>query len=378
MWQLLLLMLCYIKHLKGKNMEELQKIIENIKGADEEALQKAIERQHNLLKPKGSLGALEDISIKMAGITGKINNEADKRILFLFGADNGVYDEGVAATPQYFTKILINSYADNVGTGINVITKSCNTDLKLIDMGIKGGINHKNIDNRNLMINGTNNFAVDKAIPYDIVIKAVKIGIEYAKYAKDKGYNVIGNGEIGMANTTTAAACIMALVKSSNKKLVGRGAGLNDDQLEKKREVIRKAITKYNLFHAEPFEILSCVGGLDIAAMTGLYLGAAYYRLPIVIDGLISISAALMAYNIKSEVKDFMFTSHHSEEPAYLRAVNALGLEPMLNLHMRLGEGSGCPIAMQIIENACHVMNNMQTFQEINLEDEYRKDIIMK
>lgn len=359
-------------------MEELQKIIENIKGADEHALKQAVERQNNLLKPKGSLGALEDISIKLAGITGKMNNEADKRILFLFGADNGVYDEGVAATPQYFTKILINSYADNVGTGINVITKSCNTDLKFIDMGIKGGINHKNIDNRNLMINGTNNFAVDKAIPYDIVIKAIKIGIEYAKYAKDKGYNVIGNGEIGMANTTTAAACIMALVKSSNKKLVGRGAGLTDNQLEKKREVIRKAITKYNLFHAEPFEILSCVGGLDIAAMTGLYLGAAYYRLPIVIDGLISISAALMAYNIKNEVKDFMFTSHHSEEPAYLRAVNALGLEPMLNLHMRLGEGSGCPIAMQIIENACHIMNNMQTFQDINLEDEYRKDIIMK
>ena len=114
-------------------MEELKKIIENIKGADENALKQAIQRQNNLLKPKGSLGALEDISIKLAGITGKINNSADKRILFLFGADNGVYDEGVAATPQYFTKLLIKSYADNIGTGINVITKSCNTDLKLID-----------------------------------------------------------------------------------------------------------------------------------------------------------------------------------------------------------------------------------------------------
>lgn len=359
-------------------MEALQKIIENIKGADENALNMAEVRQNNLLKPKGSLGMLEDISIKLAGITGKINNKADKRLLILFGADNGIYEEGVAATPQYFTKLLIKSYADNIGTGINVITKSCNTDLKLVDMGIKGGIDHEKIDNCNLMINGTNNFAKEKAMDYDVAIKAVKKGIEYAKYAKDKGYNIIGNGEIGMANTTTATACIMALVKSSNKKLVGRGAGLTDDQLEKKREVIRKAITKYNLFHASPFEILSCVGGLDIAAMVGLYLGAAYYRLPIVIDGLISISAALMAYHIKNEVKDFMFTSHHSEEPAYLRAVNAIGLEPMLNLHMRLGEGSGCPIAMQIIENACDVMNNMQTFQEINLEDEYRKDIKMK
>ena len=358
-------------------MKELEKIINEIKGADIKAIEKAQIRQDNLLKPKGSLGTLEKISIKLAGITGKINNNADKRILFLFGADNGIYEEGVAASPQYFTKTLILSYADNVGTGINTITKSCNTDLKLIDMGIKGGVNHKNIDNRNLMINGTNNFMKEKAIPYDIVIKAVKTGIEYAKYAYDNGYNIIGSGEIGMANTTTAAACIMSFIKSSDKQLIGRGAGLKDEQLETKRNVIRHALMDYDLFHKEPFEVLSCVGGLDIAAMTGLYLGAAYYRIPVVIDGLISAAAALAAYNINNKTADFMFTSHLSEEPAYLKAVQALDLEPMLNLHMRLGEGSGCPVAMQIIQNACDIMNNMQTFQDINLEEEYRKDIKM-
>ncbi|MDE7033459.1 MAG: nicotinate-nucleotide--dimethylbenzimidazole phosphoribosyltransferase, partial [Mucispirillum sp.] len=263
------------------------------------------------------------------------------------------------------------------GTGINTITKSCNTDLKLIDMGIKGGVSHKNIDNRNLMINGTNNFMKEKAIPYDIVIKAVHTGIEYAKYAYDNNYNIIGSGEIGMANTTTAAACIMSFIKSSDSGLIGRGAGLKDEQLEIKRNVIRHALIDYDLFNQEPFEVLTCVGGLDIAAMTGLYLGAAYYRIPVVIDGLISAAAALTAYNINNKTVDFMFTSHLSEEPAYIQAVNILGLEPILNLHMRLGEGSGCPVAMQIIQNACDIMNNMQTFQDINLEEEYRKDIKM-
>ena len=227
------------------------------------------------------------------------------------------------------------------------------------------------------MINGTNNFAKEKAIPKDIVIKAIKIGIEYAKYAKNNGYNIIGSGEVGMANTTTAAACILSLLHLNNPDLIGRGAGLQDSQLIKKRQVIMDAINKYDLYNKDPYEILSCVGGLDIAAMTGLFLGAAYYRIPIVIDGLISSSAALLSYYIKKETVDFMFTSHLSEEAAYSKAVENMQMEPILNLHMRLGEGSGCPLAMQIIENACYVMNNMQTFQEINLEDEYRKHIKM-
>ncbi len=359
-------------------MKELETIINNIKVADLNAIKEAKTRQDNLLKPKGSLGTFEEISIKLAGITGNIYNKADKRILFLFGADNGIYDEGVAATPQHFTKTLILNYATSNGTAISTITKSCNTDLKLIDIGIKGGTNHKNIDNKNLMINGTNNFIKEKAIPKDILIKAIKIGIEYAKYAYNKGYNIIGNGEIGMGNTTTSTAIIMAFIKSYDKNLVGRGAGLNDIQLEKKCNIIISALKKYNLFYKDVLEVLSCVGGLDIAAITGLYLGAAYYRIPIIIDGLISVSAALSAYNLNEKVADFMFTSHTSEEPAYKEAINILGLEPMLNLHMRLGEGSGCPIAMEIIQKACDIMNNMKTFQDINLEDEYRKDIKMK
>ncbi len=358
-------------------MQELNYFINNIKGTDLKAIEKAIIRQDNLLKPKGSLGMLEKISIKLAGITGNIYNKADKRCLFLFGADNGIYQENVAASPQYFTKTLILNYANNKGTGINTITKSCNTDLKLIDMGIISGAEHKNIDNRNLMINGTNNFIKEKAMPIDTTIKAIKIGIEYAKYAHDNNYNVIGNGEIGIANTTTATACIMALIKSDNKNLVGRGAGLKDEQLINKTNVINYALKKYDLFNKDPFEVLSCVGGLDIAAMTGLYIGSAYYRIPVIIDGLISVAAALLAYCINKKTVDFMFTSHLSEEPAYMQAVKVLGLEPMLNLHMRLGEGSGCPIAMQIIQNACDIMNNMDTFQNINLEDSYRKDIKM-
>lgn len=359
-------------------MVELREFINHISGADENTILQARSRQNNLLKPKGSLGALEDISVKIAGITGSVYNKCEKRILFVFGADNGIYEEGVAATPQHFTKLLIRSYADNAGTGINTITHSCNTKLKLIDMGIKGGAEHKKVDNQNLMINGTNNFAKEPAIPEDIVLHAIKTGIVYAKYAVDNGYDIMGCGEIGIGNTTTATACIMSLLVLDDMKLVGRGAGLSDKQLIKKQKVIQDAFKKYSLYTRGPLEILSCVGGLDIAAMTGLYLGAAYYRIPVVIDGLISAAAALIAYFMNNHVVDYMFASHMSEEPAYKKVVNKLKLEPILNLHMRLGEGSGCPIAMQIIENACYVMNHMQTFQEIDLEDNYRKNIKMQ
>lgn len=359
-------------------MMELHNILEQITGGNKSVMAEAGARQDSLLKPKGSLGLLEEMSIKFAGITGRLKNTAKKRLLLLFGADNGVYDEGVSGSPQHFTKTLMAGYADNLGMGINVICKSCNTDLKLVDIGIKGGINHSDIDNRNLMINGTNNFYKEPAMDRDTLISAIKIGISYVKYAKDNNYDIIGTGEVGMGNTTTSTACIMALLSTLDTDLVGRGGGLTDKHFEIKKRVIIDSLLKYDILGKDPFRVLESVGGLDIAVMTGVFIGAGYYRMPVVIDGIISVSAALCAYKMKAELKDFMFASHLSEEPAYSMAVKELGLEPVLNLHMRLGEGSGCPIVMQIIQNACDIMNNMQTFQDIKLEDEYRKDIKMK
>ena len=357
---------------------DLFKLISQIKPSYDEVLKEATIRQKKLLKPLGSLGALEDISIKFAGITGKVCNEIDKKVLFLFGADNGIYEEGVSGSPQSLTLTLMNHYAADKKCAINVICNHYNVDLKLVDMGIIGEVKG-NCDIIKLMPNGTANFLVEPAMTESITIKAINIGFSYAKYAFDNGYNVIGNGEVGMGNTTTATACILASLGLKDcGDAVGRGGGLSDEAFEKKKQVITLALNKYNLSPDAPLTILTSVGGLDIAAMVGLYLGAAYYRLPIVIDGLISASAALIAYKINKYTKDYMFASHISEEPAYKLAVKELGLEPILALKMRLGEGSGCPFAFSIMEGAVAVMNNMATFEELAVDDEYRKKMKMK
>lgn len=355
------------------NLIELSK---EIKPLNEEAIKNAKARQEVLVKPMGSLGSLEDISIQIAGITGNVKNTIDKKILFLFGADNGIYDEGISAAPQHFTNVLLNCYGAGMKCGINVICEHNNVELKVIDMGVKGELDYSKIIDKNLMPNGTNNFRKEKAMSEEITLKAIETGVEFSKYAYENGYNIIGTGEVGMANTTTAAACIMALLNITKSDLaVGRGGGLTDEAFTNKKKIIEDALEFHNPDHNDIMDILSKVGGLDIAALTGLYIGAAYYRLPIVIDGVISIAAALLAYRFNPLTKEYMLPSHISEEPAYLLATKELKIKPILNLGMRLGEGTGCPIAMGVIDNALAIMNKMYTFEEVMMESEYRKKI---
>lgn len=340
-------------------------IAKNITELDKKSMEAARKRQENLLKPLGSLGVLETISIQLAGITGQVKNKIDKKIHFLFGADNGVYEEGVAAAPQSLTRTLMELYGQDKNCAINVICTHNHVELKLVDVGVIGTIDSPNIINRKLM-DGTNNFCRECAIPPEIVEKAVQVGFEMAGYANDHGFDVIGNGEVGMGNTSTAAACIMAALGLSDAEMaVGRGAGLTDEAFEHKKKIISEALTKHKPDAKDSFDILSKVGGLDIAAMVGLYLGAAYYKKPIIIDGVISVAAALLASRIAPLAKQYMIPSHISEEPAYKLAVEEMKLSPMLCLGMRLGEGSGCPIAMGVMENAVAIMNDMLTYDDL-------------
>lgn len=351
---------------------DFQYIENNIFGLDTKAMKKARERQHHLIKPIGSLGKLEDISVKFAGITGSVHNVVDKKVLFLFGADNGICEEGVSGSPQELTNFLMSCYGADKGSGINVICKHNRVDLKLVDMGIIGQLDYTNIDNKKLM-NGSHNFLKGLAIPRETAEEAVNIGFSYAKYAHESGYHIIGTGEVGMGNTTTAAACIMAVLGIDDSDIaIGKGGGLTDEMFSHKKEVILKALCLHKPNKKDTLDILSKVGGLDIAALTGLFLGAAYFRIPIVVDGVISIAAALLAVNINENCKNFLFPSHLSEEPGYKIAAEELELKPFLNLNMRLGEGSGCPIAMHIIENALVVMNDMTTFQDLEIDGSYR------
>ncbi|MDR1978742.1 MAG: nicotinate-nucleotide--dimethylbenzimidazole phosphoribosyltransferase [Synergistaceae bacterium] len=354
----------------------IQARIAQIEPLDSRSMQEAAAYQDTLLKPSGSLGELEAIAVRIAGITGSLHNRADRKVHFLFGSDHGVYDEGVSGSPQYFTRVLMEFYAKGEGCGINVLCNRAGVDLRLVDMGVKELGPNPNIDSRfRLMPEGTENFARGvPAMPRSVAEKAIEAGFVLAGEAKEAGFQIVGTGEVGMGNTTPAAACIMAALKIDAPDLaVGRGGGLTDEAFETKKRVVVEALKTHRPDPSDPIDILSKVGGLDIAGMMGVFLGAAFHRLPVVIDGVISVAAALLAVAAAPRSKDFMIPSHLSQEPGYALAMRSLELTPLLNLGMRLGEGSGCPLAMGIVDDALALMNSMNTFGGVSLDSEYRK-----
>lgn len=354
----------------------MKKYVEGIEPLDQKAMDIARKYHNTLVKPEGSLGRLEDIAIQIAGITGKVKNKTDKKIHFLLGADNGIYEEGIASAPQNFTNLLLGYYASAQNCGINVLCNLAGVDLKVVDMGVIGVVESPNLMNYKLM-EGTDNFAKKPAMPRHIAQKAIDIGIELAGYAYENGYQIIGTGEVGIGNTSSSSACTMAALSLHADVTVGRGAGLSDLSFELKKKIISDAVSMHKPDPEDVLDILSKVGGLDIAGLTGLYIGAAFYRIPIVIDGFISAVAALLAYKLNPLAKEFMIPSHLSEEPGYKKIVEYMRLEPILNLRMRLGEGTGCPLAMQIIDASLKVINEMLSFDASVLEEEtYKKNIL--
>lgn len=369
----------------------LQKILDTIDkmGAlSNEAIDAAKERQEILAKPTGALGTLEDISVQLAGITGRVKNDIRKQAIVIMSADNGVVSEGVASAPQSVTLSQTINFTRHF-TGVSSLSQYFGIDLLVCDVGVKLDIppalytdkmefidgsekEHGKfagkIVNRSLA-RGTANLAQGSAMSQEQALKAFMVGIEAAKAIKDGGYSIFGVGEMGIGNTTTSACVLAALCGKSGAEVVGRGGGLNDEGLAKKIRIVDEAIE--GLDPDDVLGILAKVGGFDICAMAGAFVGAAYYRLPVVIDGYISAVAALAASRLAPKSVNFMFGSHQSTEPGYLIAMNALGIKPFFNLGMRLGEGSGCPISFKIIEAACAAMNGMATFAEGSIDADY-------
>ncbi len=352
---------------------DLKHIMESINTLDKKVLEKAQIRVNSLAKPLGSLGKLEDIAIQIAGITGEINNAIEKKCTIVMAADNGIVEEGVSSTPQNVTAIQTINILNGL-TGISVLSKQVGAEIRVIDMGIKSDIEHPNLIDEKIMY-GTHNFAKGPAMSREHAIKAINIGIETVKQLVDEGYNLLGTGEMGIGNTSTSSAILMAITGCSEDIAVGKGAGLTNEALDNKKRVIRKAIDFNKPNQNDTIDILAKVGGLDIAGLVGCFIGAAYYRVPIVIDGFISSAAALLAYNMNPVVKDYMATSHYSLEPGYKYIMDALGLEPILHMNMRLGEGTGCPLTFNIIESALAMMNNMATFESAKIDTDYLVDI---
>ena len=373
----------------------------NIQPVNEEAMKLARQRQDSRVKVPRSLGRLEEISIRLAGITGEISdNDMRNQAIVLMCADNGIVEEGVASAPQTVTLMQTINFTKYI-TGVGSQAKYFGIDLLPVDVGVKlaipeevltkeMGFSDKVVDRR--VSSGTKNFLKDPAMTLDECKQAILAGIEAAEACATQGKSLIGVGEMGIGNTTTAASLITALWSRKNKKssleeladlleeTVGRGGGLNDEGLRKKKEVILSGLEKYKgLFDCseefDPLALLAAVGGLDIAGMAGVYLGAAAKRIPVVVDGVISIAAALIAVEFESKVKDYLFTSHRSDEGSYGIASELLGIEPMYDLGMKLGEGSGCPIAFKIIEAASAVMTGMVSLDEASVDSAYLEQL---
>lgn len=348
---------------------ELKNLIESILPADEGAMEKARARQASLAKPPKSLGKLEDISVRLAGITGRVNNLIGECRVLVFAADNGVVSEGVAITPQSVTaRQAVNMTLHR--TGMSVLARHYGNSVRVFDVGVNCENKLSGVIDRRVK-RGTESIMRGPAMTREECLMAVSAGLGAVLDAKRDGVSAVGIGEMGIGNTTTSAAVLSALTGLSPELVTGRGSGLSDEAFELKKRVIAEALRINSPDRTDVIDVIQKVGGLDIAAMTGAYLGAASVRLPAVADGFISIVAALCAVRLCPAAKDFIFLSHASMERGYRIAAEELGLDPFLLLDMRLGEGSGCPIAFSVMKAACAVMNDMATFGEAAINDGY-------
>lgn len=351
-------------------MMELEKIIESVKPLDEAAMTAAAKRQENLAKPPGSLGRLEDLSVQVAGITGKIYNRIEKKQLLVFSGDNGVVEENVSSAPQSVTlQQTVN--LTRAKTGASVLAKHFGCRVTVVDMGVNADITEQKVVNRKIAY-GTANIAKGPAMNREQAIRAIVTG---AQFAMEADADIIGIGEMGIGNTTTSSAVLAVLLDAEVEAVTGRGGGITDESFLKKKDVIRRAIEINSPDPEDIIEVISKVGGFDIAAMCGAFIGAAAARRPVVIDGFISAVAALCASKLCPQVMAYMIPSHASYELGYRLAMEAMGMEPMLLLGMRLGEGSGCPLAFEIVAAACAVLNDMATFDEAGIDDDYLEEI---
>ena len=350
--------------------KNIQSLIEAVQPADEAAMEDARSRQAELAKPPASLGRLEELSIQLAGITGKVHNSVDKQHLLVFAADNGVIVENVSSSPQSVT-LMQTINLTRAKTGASVLCRHFGCGITVCDVGVNAEIKDPKVLNRKIAF-GTQNIAVGPAMTRAQAEQAILTG---ADLAAETDADVFGVGEMGICNTTTSSAVLAVLLGVDAETVTGRGGGITDQSFAKKKQVIRRAIEINRPDRSDPVDVLSKVGGFDIAAMCGAFIGAAATHRPVVIDGFISVVAALCAVRLCPHVRDYLIPSHASFEIGYKLAMDEMKLEPILLLGMRLGEGSGCPLAFQVLSAACAVINNMATFDQAGIDDSYLDEI---
>jgi nicotinate-nucleotide--dimethylbenzimidazole phosphoribosyltransferase len=348
----------------------LNEVITTVRPLDEAAMAAARERQAQLAKPPGSLGRLEELSLQLAGITGKIHNKIEKKHLLVFAADNGVVAEGVSSAPQSVT-LMQTVNLTRAKTGASVLCKHFGCEITVCDVGVNADIKEPKVLNRKIAY-GTQNIVHGPAMTREQAVQAMMTGIELAQKTDA---DVIGIGEMGIGNTTTSSAVLSVLLDADVEAVTGRGGGITDAGFLKKKRVITDAIAINQPDQNDVIDVLAKVGGFDISAMCGAFIGCAASQRPVVIDGFISAVAALCACRLCPNVRGYLIPSHASYEIGYKMAMDAMGLQPIFLLGMRLGEGSGCPLAFEVLSAACAILNDMATFDQAGIDDGYLDEI---
>ena len=351
---------------------ELKTLLKMVTPPDEAARAAAHAHWAALAKPLGGLGQLETMVEDAAALTGTETPDLANRAVLVLCADNGVVAQGVSQTDASVTRAVLENLAAR-RTSVCRMAAAAHCAVVPVDMGIAGAPVDGAINCR--VAPGTADFTQGPAMSRAQAAQAIACGIELVREQKRQGVQMLATGEMGIGNTTTSSAVLSALLGLPAAETVSRGGGVNDEGFLRKKEIIDRAIERYRPDPSDPVDVLSKVGGFDLCGMTGAFLAAAYHRIPVVIDGFISVVAALCAAKMQPESVCAMIPSHASMERGYSRAMDALGLKPMLLLDMRLGEGSGCPIAFEIVSAAMDVLENMATFAEAAIDDGYLQEI---
>ena len=339
-----------------------------IPGINEEIRKQAAERQNLLTKPTGSMGRLEELSIDIAGMTGVVAPELNKRAVFLMAADHGIAREGVSPYPTEVTSQMVMNFL-NHGAAINVLTKQSRSDVVIVDIGVNydfpdlpGLVGRK-------VAKGTANMLHEDAMTMEQAEEALQIGMDVLNQAADNGLQMAATGEMGIGNTTSAAAITAVLCGKEPAEVTGRGTGLDDAGLTRKVAIIEQVLEKRKPDANDPMDILCKIGGLEIVGMAGVTIAAASRRIPLVMDGLISTAAAALADALVPGVRNYLIAGHRSPEIGHKYLLEKLGKYPLLQLDMRVGEGTGAALAFQLIDAANNILRDMATFESAGVSN---------
>jgi nicotinate-nucleotide--dimethylbenzimidazole phosphoribosyltransferase len=349
-------------------MQNILDRIANIASLDTGVMKLARTREQQLTKPAGSLGRLEDIAVQIAGITQQLLPRIQRKVVIIMAGDHGVTSEGVSAYPSAVTPQMVYNFLQG-GAAINALARYVGAKVIVVDVGVAAEISHPDLLSRKVAF-GTANMALEPAMTRAQMLEAIQVGIDVFNAQRDEGVDLVATGDMGIGNTTASSAITAALLQAPVSLVTGHGTGISDEQLAHKIHVIEKALERNVPNPQDPLDVLMKVGGLEIAGLVGVIVAAASHRVPVVIDGFISGTAALIAVELNPVIGNYLLAGHASAELGHRLILERLGLSPLLDLKLRLGEGTGAVLAMSIIDAALHAHSEMATFEEAGVSKE--------